>query len=208
MNALHHLARAWVFGAAALALVACGFAPPRAPEPGAALPPMRRLATAAPEPPRRSNAEMARDFIDLSFRLESGRMVPVFTRFEGPIRARMTGAPPPTAAEDLGRLLARLRAEADLPITAVRPGEPAQITVEFLPRRTMHRLVPRAACFVALSTIWAVSYAVGLPPVGASPIPNLWGMTIATICLAQLFTGAWVDRRYDPAIVRFVTYAV
>ncbi len=65
-----------------------------------------------------------------------------------------------------------------------------------------------AACFVALSTIWAVSYAVGLPPVGASPIPNLWGMTIATICLAQLFTGAWVDRRYDPAIVRFVPYAV
>lgn len=65
-----------------------------------------------------------------------------------------------------------------------------------------------AACFVVLSAIWTASYALGLPPVGASPIPNLWGMTIATICLAQLFTGAWVDRRYDPDIVRFVPYAV
>ncbi|MCI1193104.1 glycosyltransferase [Calidifontimicrobium sp. SYSU G02091] len=65
-----------------------------------------------------------------------------------------------------------------------------------------------AVCFVVLSAIWIASYALGLPPVGASPIPNLWGMTIATICLAQLFTGAWVDRRYDPDIVRFVPYAV
>jgi hypothetical protein len=61
----------------------------------------------------------------------------------------MTGAPPPTAAEDLGRLLARLRAEAGLPIAAARPDEPAEITVEFLPRKAMQRLVPRAACFVA-----------------------------------------------------------
>ena len=65
-----------------------------------------------------------------------------------------------------------------------------------------------AALFVVLSTIWIVSYAVGLPPLGASPIPNLWGMTIATICLAQLSVGAWIDRRYDPDIVRFVPYAV
>lgn len=149
VKALHRLARTSVFGVAALALVACGFAPPRASEPVAELPPMRRLTAAAPEPPRRSNAEMARDFIDLSFQLESGRTVPVFTRFEGPIRVRMTGTPPPTAAEELGRLIARLRAEAALPITAARPGEPAEITVEFLPRRSMHRLVPRAACFVA-----------------------------------------------------------
>lgn len=135
--------------ALALVLAACGSSPPPAPEGGGTLPPMRRPAAAMPDPPSRSNAEMARDFIDLSFNLESGRTVPVFTRFEGPIRVRVTGAPPPTAAEDLGRLLGRLRAEAGLPISAARPGEPAEITVEFLPRQTMHRLVPRAACFVA-----------------------------------------------------------
>jgi len=65
-----------------------------------------------------------------------------------------------------------------------------------------------SACFVALSAIWITSWSVGLPPVGASPIPNLWGMSIASICLLQLFVGAWVDRRYDPDIVRFVPYAV
>ncbi|WP_301918014.1 DUF2927 domain-containing protein [Albidovulum sp.] len=138
---------------AALLLSACGAPPPAARNaavPDAPdLPPMRRFGATVPEPARRSNAEMAQDFMDLSFNLESGRTVPVFTRFEGPIRVRMTGAPPPTAAEDLGRLLARLRAEAGLPIAAARPDEPAEITVEFLPRKAMQRLVPRAACFVA-----------------------------------------------------------
>lgn len=137
---------------AALALSACGAPPPAARNavPAAPdLPPMRRFAAMPADPPRRSNAEMAQDFMDLSFNLESGRSVPVFTRFEGPIRVRMTGAPPATAAGDLGRLLARLRSEAGLPITAARPDEPAEITVEFLPRQTMQRLVPRAACFVA-----------------------------------------------------------
>lgn len=112
------------------------------------LPPMRRFPASAGRPPERSNAEMARDFMDLSFSLESGRALPVLTRFEEPIRVRMTGAAPPTAAEDLGRLLARLRNEAGIDIAATAGG-PAQITVEFLPRRVMQRLVPRAACFVA-----------------------------------------------------------
>jgi len=65
-----------------------------------------------------------------------------------------------------------------------------------------------AVCFVVLTAIWTLSYGIGLPPVGASPIPNLWGMTIATICLLQLGTGALIDRRYDPGIVRFYPYAV
>ena len=65
-----------------------------------------------------------------------------------------------------------------------------------------------ALCFVVLTPIWIVSYSIGLPPVGASPIPNLWGMTIATICLLQLGTGALIDRRYDRGILRFFPYAV
>lgn len=63
-------------------------------------------------------------------------------------------------------------------------------------------------CFVFLTTLWIVSYAVGLPPVGASPIPNLWGMSIATLCLAQLTTGVLIDRRYDPQVLRYLPYAV
>ena len=65
-----------------------------------------------------------------------------------------------------------------------------------------------AVCFVALTTIWTISWAAGLPPVGASPIPNFWGMTIATLCLVQLTIGTLIDRRYDRSIVRMLPYAV
>ncbi len=136
---------------AVIALASCAGpdAPSRDRAADPALPPMQQFPPTRATPPSRPNAEMVQDFIDLSFSLETGRPVPVFTRFEGPIRVRMTGAAPPTAPRDLGRLLARLRSEAGLPISAARPDEPAEITVEFLPRRVMQRLVPRAACFVA-----------------------------------------------------------
>jgi biofilm PGA synthesis N-glycosyltransferase PgaC len=65
-----------------------------------------------------------------------------------------------------------------------------------------------SVCFVFLASLWALSYAIGLPPVGASPIPNLWGMAIGTLCLLQLLTGVLIDRRYDRGIVRFLPYAV
>ncbi|MBE2242080.1 MAG: poly-beta-1,6 N-acetyl-D-glucosamine synthase [Burkholderiaceae bacterium] len=65
-----------------------------------------------------------------------------------------------------------------------------------------------ALCFVVLTLIWIASYALGIPPVGASPIPNLWGMTIGTLCLLQLLQGTLIDRRYDKGIVRYYPYAV
>ncbi len=51
--------------------------------------------------------------------------------------------------------------------------------------------------FVILTVIWIVSYSAGYPPIGASPIPNWWGMLIGTTCLAQLLTGVILDRPYD-----------
>jgi len=60
--------------------------------------------------------------------------------------------------------------------------------------------------FVILTAIWITSYAVGYPPIGASPIPNWWGMMMATVCLGQLLTGVVLDRRYDIALGR--SYAV
>lgn len=65
-----------------------------------------------------------------------------------------------------------------------------------------------AYVFVALTTLWAFSYAVGHPPVGASPIPNWWGMLIATLSLIQLGTGVLLDKRYDKEIVRYFPAAV
>jgi poly-beta-1,6-N-acetyl-D-glucosamine synthase len=65
-----------------------------------------------------------------------------------------------------------------------------------------------ALCFVVLTLIWIASWSIGVPPVGASPIPNLWGMTIGTLCLLQLLIGTLIDRRYDPGVLRFYAYAV
>jgi hypothetical protein len=100
------------------------------------------------EPPRRPNAEIARDFLELTFRMESGRALPVLTRFEAPVRVAMRGPVPPTAPGDLDRLIARLRSEAGIDIARARPGETANLILEFLPRQTMQRAVPMAACFV------------------------------------------------------------
>lgn len=63
-------------------------------------------------------------------------------------------------------------------------------------------------CFVVLTVLWIVSYAAGYPPLGAHPIPNLWGMTIATLAMLQLLTGTLLDRRYDPDTLKYYPYAV
>ena len=102
----------------------------------------------APQPysPKRTNAQIAQDIIALGFRLESGRAIPRFSRFEGPVGVRLTGAVPPLGIIETDRLIARLRNEARLDI---RRGEaPSQITVEFVPRAVMRRVVPEAACFI------------------------------------------------------------
>jgi biofilm PGA synthesis N-glycosyltransferase PgaC len=65
-----------------------------------------------------------------------------------------------------------------------------------------------AYCFVLLTVLWILSYAVGVPPVGASPIPNWWGMTIGTLCLVQLLTGVLMDARYDRTVIRHYPVAV
>jgi len=65
-----------------------------------------------------------------------------------------------------------------------------------------------AACFVLLTSLWIVSYTAGYPPVGAHPLPNLWGMVIATLALLQLLTGTLMDRRYDPDTLKYYPYAV
>ena len=57
-----------------------------------------------------------------------------------------------------------------------------------------------AYTFVFMTLYWSISRLAGYVPFGASPIPNFWGMLIATACIIQLFTGAWEDREYDPDI--------
>lgn len=65
-----------------------------------------------------------------------------------------------------------------------------------------------AYCFVFLTALWILCYSIGYPPLGASPIPNWWGMLIGTMCLIQLLTGVILDRRYDRRIPVYYFTAV
>ena len=94
----------------------------------------------------RGNVELAADFLDLQFRMESGRTLPVLTRFEGPITVAMTGNVPPVARSELARLITRFRAEAGVEIA--QTSGPASITIDFQPQSALRRAVPTAACFV------------------------------------------------------------
>lgn len=135
----------------ALLLSACMTTPPpdtptRA-QTASDLPPVKMFSAPRPVAPRQANGDIARDFLDLAFRLESGRELAVFTRFETPITVRVTGAPPPGLGNDLARLLARMRHEAGIDIKAVRGGE-ASITIEAVSRAQIRAALPQAACFV------------------------------------------------------------
>ncbi len=92
-------------------------------------------------------SSLARDFMDLTFAMESGRGLEVFSRFDGPITVAMTGSVPPSAPRDLGALIGRLASEAGIDISPHSAGQ-ATITVEFAPRSDLRRLAPMAACFV------------------------------------------------------------
>ena len=95
----------------------------------------------------RSNDDIARDFMDLTFRMESGRLLPVFSRFEGPITVRASGQIPPSGKSELSHLLNRIRSEAQLNIREVSSG-PASINVEFVPRSSIQQTYSNVACFV------------------------------------------------------------
>ncbi|MFD1159505.1 DUF2927 domain-containing protein [Roseovarius aestuarii] len=136
-----------------LMLGACAAAPVRDTPTRAAtgspvtLPAMKGFSTSRPTPPSRSNRDIQRDFLDLAFTLESGRALPVFTRFEHPITVRVTGSPPPTLIPDLNRLIGRLRSEAGINIRrSTKPS--ANITIQAVTRAQIQRYLPKAACFV------------------------------------------------------------
>lgn len=138
---------------ALVALAACAPQPPTGPmrdmpDPvRLEFPAMRGFAAASPGPALRPNSEIARDFFDLSFRLESGRPLPVFTRFEGPITVAFNGTAPAHLAADLEGLLARLRSEAGIDIRSVQGGD-AAIRIELVSPRQLRQTAPGAACFV------------------------------------------------------------
>jgi hypothetical protein len=149
------LVRAALVATLVLGLKAC--APPeevrRLDVAPAAIPPAQLFRPGPPQPipAMRANAELVNDFLELGFFMESGREIPHFSRFEGPVRVVARGVPNAQANLDLDRLLGRLRNEAGIDISRASPGsDPGRnvITVDFIPRRVMQQVVPAAACFV------------------------------------------------------------
>lgn len=65
-----------------------------------------------------------------------------------------------------------------------------------------------AYCLVILTAFWVISYSLGFEPLGAAPIPNWWGMLIATFSITQLLTGVLLARRYDTKIGWFFLWSV
>ncbi len=59
-----------------------------------------------------------------------------------------------------------------------------------------------AHALVVMVGFWALCLTFAVPPPGASPFPNVWGMVVATACLVQLGTGVMLDARYDPDVRR------
>ncbi|MDW3221657.1 MAG: DUF2927 domain-containing protein [Paracoccaceae bacterium] len=125
-----------------------GGMPSRAVIADSSLPPMKTFGRAEISRPAIANADLTRDFIELSFQLESGRALPVLTRFETPISLRVTGSPPPSLSADLTALLGRLRDEAGISIKTTTSAD-ANITIQSVSRADIRRVLPQAACFVA-----------------------------------------------------------
>ncbi len=111
------------------------------------LPPMKAFGAPRPTAPIQSNTNIAADFLLLHFQLESGRSLPVFTRFESPITVKVTGKPSASLGPDLRQLLIRLRNEAGIDIRQISDGD-ANITIESVSRSDIRRALPQAACFV------------------------------------------------------------
>jgi biofilm PGA synthesis N-glycosyltransferase PgaC len=57
--------------------------------------------------------------------------------------------------------------------------------------------------FVGLVALWSVAYPAHVLNFGANPIPNFWGMLIASVAIVQIFCGLWLDGRYDRNVRRF-----
>ena len=137
---------------ATLLLVGCDTVPLEQPPTRAhiadsALPPVKGFATPRPVPPQRSNRDMARDFLDLHFKLEGGSSLPIFTRYDRPITLRVTGRPAKNLNGDLANLLSRLQTEAGIDIRRVTDSD-ALITIESVSSAEIRRALPTAACFV------------------------------------------------------------
>lgn len=63
-----------------------------------------------------------------------------------------------------------------------------------------------AHCMVVSVVFWAAAFSVGVYGFGGNPIPDYWGILIASILVVQVLCGLWLDGRYDPTIRRYALW--
>jgi hypothetical protein len=128
---------------AVLGLAACAAAPP-----GPGITSVRFGSVSLPKGVARSNADLAEDFLDLTFELESGERLERLLRYEAPVRVHLASPQLAEYRSDLEQLLARLRTEAGLEIAVTDDADAAQIVIEAVPAAQIAKIFPSAACFI------------------------------------------------------------
>lgn len=101
-----------------------------------------------PKSVARANADLAEDFLDYTFALETGETLDGILRYEEPIRIHFREPGLAPFRHDIETLLARLRREAGVDISEVAAKSDAHIVVEAVPRGQIDRIFPTAACFI------------------------------------------------------------
>jgi DUF2927 family protein len=133
-----------LFACLALAtLAACAGAPPRT-----EITSVRFTAASLPRGVARPNRDLAADFLELTFELESGEKLTGLLRYEIPVRIYMRSPELAAYRPDLAALIARLRDEAGIDIAETGDPAEAQIQVEAVPAAQITRVFPTAACFI------------------------------------------------------------
>ncbi|WP_424926576.1 DUF2927 domain-containing protein [Amaricoccus tamworthensis] len=103
---------------------------------------------AKPQGVARSNRDLAEDFLELTFGLESGVELDALLRYEKPIRIYLRGTGLAAYRPDVEALISRLRQEAELDIAETNDPDEAQIFIEAVPTGQINRFFPDAACFI------------------------------------------------------------
>ena len=135
--------RGRVLAAALVAVLGACAAPEREP-----IDSVRFAATKQPTGVARPNADLAEDFLELTFALESGERLERLLRYEAPVRVHIASRALEPYRRDVEALLARLRAEAGIDIALTDDPGRAQLRLEGVPQARIARVFPTAACFI------------------------------------------------------------
>jgi hypothetical protein len=125
-------------------LILAGCAP--VPDPGA-ITSVRFAPVVQPQGVAQSNLDLAEDFLEYTFALETGERLDRILRYEEPVRVHFRPELEAFRA-DIDALLERLRREAEIDIGEVGTPEAAHIVVEAVPRAEIDRVFAAASCFI------------------------------------------------------------